>query len=58
MTMAWVAPAIIGDIGLGLLLSQPPSGTLILELVPYQQHCDETMVHDRYGNRTTTKTCY
>jgi len=57
---AWVAPAIIGGIGLGYLLSQPSPQTVIVErpAPSYQQRCDETTVYDRYGNRTTTRTCY
>ncbi len=55
---AWVAPAIIGGIGLGYLLSQPAPRTVIVEQPVYQPRCDETTTYDRYGNRTTTRTCY
>ena len=55
---AWVAPAIIGGIGLGYLLSQPNQRTVIVEQPVYQPRCDETTTYDRYGNRTTTRTCY
>lgn len=55
---AWVAPAIIGGIGLGYLLSQPSTRTVVVEQPVYQPRCDETTTYDRYGNRTTTRTCY
>ena len=57
---SWVAPAIIGGIGLGYLLSHPPARTVVIEQpVPvYPPRCDETTTYDRYGNRTTTRTCY
>ena len=57
---SWVAPAIIGGIGLGYLLSQPPARTVIIEQPApvYRPRCDETTTYDRYGNRTTTRTCY
>ncbi len=57
---SWVAPAIIGGIGLGYLLSQPPARTVIIERPApvYPPRCDETTTYDRYGNRTTTRTCY
>ena len=56
----WVAPAIIGGIGLAYLLSQTSPQTVVVERpVPsYQQRCDETTTYDRYGNRNTTRTCY
>jgi hypothetical protein len=54
----WVAPAIIGGIGLGYLLSQPSTRTVIVEQPVYEQRCDEATTYDRYGNRTTTRTCY
>lgn len=54
----WVAPAIIGGIGLGYLLSQPSTRTVVVEQPVYQPRCDETTTYDRYGNRTTTRTCY
>jgi hypothetical protein len=55
---AWVAPAIIGGIGLGYLLSQPNTRTVVVEQPAYQPRCDETTTYDRFGNRTTTRTCY
>ena len=57
---SWVAPAIIGGIGLGYLLSQPPARTVVIERPApvYPPRCDETTTYDRYGNRTTTRTCY
>lgn len=57
---SWVAPAIIGGIGLGYLLTQPPARTVVIERPApvYPPRCDETTTYDRYGNRTTTRTCY
>ncbi len=55
---AWVAPAIIGGIGLGYLLTQPRREVVVVEPPPYQERCDVTTTTDRYGNRTTTRTCY
>ncbi len=54
----WVAPAIIGGIGLGYLLAQPRREVVVVEPPPYQERCDVTTTRDRYGNRTTTRTCY